>query len=52
MSYKNHLSVVLESLGLNSKDIKVYLCLLENGAMAPAIVARLTDISRSSCYDI
>lgn len=52
MSYKNQLSVVLKSLGLNSKDIKVYICLLQNGAMAPATVGRLTGISRSSCYDI
>lgn len=52
MSYKNQLVVVLKSMGLNDKHIKVYLCLLEGGAMAPATVARLTEMSRSTCYDI
>lgn len=52
MSYKNQLAVILKSMELNDRQIKIYFCLLDGGAMAPATVARLLDMSRSTCYDI
>jgi hypothetical protein len=42
----------LTSLGFSDKEISVYLCVLQHGRIAPANVARLTKINRSTVYFI
>jgi sugar-specific transcriptional regulator TrmB len=43
---------ILKKIGLNDKEINVYFCLLENGAMSVRDVAMLTKINRGTSYDI
>jgi sugar-specific transcriptional regulator TrmB len=45
-------SEILQQLGFNEKEIKIYLTVLEHGKMAPAQVARLTSINRTTVYAI
>lgn len=40
----------LAALGLSDKQVEVYLCVLRHGRIAPANVARITKINRSSVY--
>lgn len=42
----------LSQLGLSSKEIKIFLSLLRVGPMAASTLARLTQIKRSSVYDV
>ena len=42
----------LKEIGLNDKEIKVYMTLLKNGRMIPAALAKLCKISRPSIYNI
>lgn len=43
---------LLKTLGFNTKEIMVYLCVLENGKITPATVARLTKINRTTVYAV
>jgi sugar-specific transcriptional regulator TrmB len=43
---------ILKKIGLNDKEINIYLCLLENGAMSVREVAEFTKINRGTGYDI
>lgn len=43
---------ILKKLNLNDKEIKVYLKLLEYGAISVRSLAELTDINRGTTYDI
>lgn len=43
---------ILKKLGLNDKEIKVYLTLLEYGAISVRTLAELADFNRGSAYDI
>ncbi len=42
----------LKSLGLSDNEIKVYLCVLENTKITPAVVARKTGVSRPTAYGV
>jgi sugar-specific transcriptional regulator TrmB len=42
---------ILQKLGLNDKEIKVYLTLLRHGKMKPAVIADLTKVSRPLVYN-
>lgn len=42
----------LREIGLNDKEIKVYLTLLKNGRMTPAALAKLSKINRPTVYNI
>lgn len=41
----------LEGLGFSNLEIKIYLALLDHGAMSPYQIAKKVDISRSSIYN-
>lgn len=43
---------LLKKLGFSEKEIQVYLVVLENGKIAPARVATLTNIKRSTVYAV
>jgi len=43
---------VLKKIGLNDKDIKIYLKLLEHGAMSVRALAALAELNRGTTYDI
>ncbi|MCX6740427.1 MAG: TrmB family transcriptional regulator [Candidatus Parcubacteria bacterium] len=43
---------IFKKLGLNDKEIKVYLTLLEYGAISVRSLAELADLNRGSAYDI
>lgn len=43
---------ILEQLGLNNKQIAVYLTVLEHGTMSPSAVGRITNINRTTVYAI
>lgn len=43
---------ILKKAGLSEPQAKIYRCLLENGAMAPAELAVATDLSRENCYAV
>ncbi len=43
---------LLAKLGFSEKEIQVYLAVLENGKIAPARVASLTQIKRSTVYAV
>lgn len=43
---------LLKKLGFSDKEIQVYLTVLENGKIAPAQVASLTKIKRSTVYAV
>ena len=42
----------LRKIGLNDKEIKVYLMLLKNGRTTPANLSKLTKINRATIYNI
>jgi sugar-specific transcriptional regulator TrmB len=42
----------LKEIGLNDKEIKVYLILLKHGRMTPTSLAKLSKISRPTVYNI
>jgi sugar-specific transcriptional regulator TrmB len=42
----------LKKLGLSDNEIKVYLCVLENTKVTPAMVARKTGVSRPTAYGV
>lgn len=42
----------LKKLGLSDKEIKVYLKLLEHGALSVRALAELSDLNRGTAYDI
>ncbi|KKR21126.1 MAG: hypothetical protein UT48_C0013G0016 [Parcubacteria group bacterium GW2011_GWE2_39_37] len=43
---------ILKKIGLNDKDIKIYLKLLEHGAMSVRSLAELAELNRGTAYDI
>jgi sugar-specific transcriptional regulator TrmB len=42
----------LKKLGLNDKEIQVYIALLKNGKTKPSVLANLTKLKRASLYHI
>lgn len=42
----------LQELGLGAKERSVYLCVLENGKLSAASIARITRINRATVYSI
>lgn len=42
----------LQKLGLNEKEVKVYLALLKGGKMKPSTLAKITKFNRSTLYNI
>lgn len=42
----------LEKLGLNEKEIKVYLALLKSGKTKPSILAKITKLNRATLYAV
>ncbi|MCD4705112.1 hypothetical protein K8R66_03490 [bacterium] len=47
-----HLIKTLEQFGLNKKQAKLYLVVLELGSATVNVIAHKSGIARSSCYDI
>jgi HTH-type transcriptional regulator, sugar sensing transcriptional regulator len=43
---------ILKKIGLAEKEIKVYLALLEHGALSVRTLAELADLNRGTAYDI
>ena len=43
---------ILKKIGLNDKEIKVYLALLKNGPTKPASLAIITKLNRATLYNI
>lgn len=43
---------LLRRLGFSDKEIQIYLCILENGKIAPAAIASLTNIKRPTVYAV
>ncbi|MES2216428.1 MAG: helix-turn-helix domain-containing protein [Patescibacteria group bacterium] len=43
---------ILRNIGLNDKEIKVYLALLKTGKIRPAALSRITKINRATVYNI
>jgi len=43
---------LLSDLGFSEKEIAVYLCILKNGKVTPANIARLTKINRTTVYAV
>jgi sugar-specific transcriptional regulator TrmB len=42
----------LKQLGLTDNEIKVYLCVLENTKITPALIARKTGVTRPTAYGV
>ncbi len=42
----------LRKIGLNDKEIKIYLTLIKNGKITPTVLSRLTKINRATVYSI
>lgn len=42
----------LKKLGLTDNEIKVYLCILENTKITPAMIARKTGVTRPTAYGV
>jgi len=42
----------LQKIGLNDKEIKVYLSLLKNGKLTPSALSKMTKINRATVYNI
>lgn len=42
----------LKSLGLTDNEIKVYLCVLENTKITPALVSKKTGVTRPTAYSV
>lgn len=47
----DELIISLEGLGFSTLECKIYLSLLDYGAMSPYQIAKKVDISRSSIYN-
>ena len=43
---------ILKKLGLEDKEIKVYLILLKSGKLRPSAISRLTKINRATVYNV
>lgn len=43
---------ILKKLEFNDKEIKVYLAILKHGKIAPADLAKITDINRTTVYSV
>lgn len=43
---------ILKSLGFSEKEIAVYICILEQGKVSAATVARITKINRTTVYSV
>lgn len=43
---------ILKNLGLNDKEIKVYLALFKSGKIKPAALAKITKLNRATLYSI
>jgi sugar-specific transcriptional regulator TrmB len=43
---------ILKKIGLNDKEIKIYIKLLEHGAMSVRALAELSELNRGTSYDI
>jgi sugar-specific transcriptional regulator TrmB len=43
---------LLEKLGFDEKEIAVFIAVLERGRVAPAVVATITGINRSTVYSV
>ena len=43
---------LLNKIGLNDKEIRVYLALLKNGRLTPTVLSKLTKINRATVYNI
>jgi sugar-specific transcriptional regulator TrmB len=43
---------ILKKIGLNDKEIKVYLALLKNGPTKPSVLASHTQLNRATLYNI
>jgi len=52
MKNNNHLSDFLEALGLESREIEAFNCLLERGIMTTLELSRFTKIPRTTLYRI
>jgi predicted transcriptional regulator len=46
------LNQYLQQLGFSSKEIAVYLCILESGKLSAASVSRITKINRTTVYSV
>jgi predicted transcriptional regulator len=46
------LDQLLRQLGFGDKEIAIYLCILENGKLSAASVARITKINRTTVYSV
>lgn len=46
------LNELLSNLGFGTKEIVVYLCILEHGKLSAAAVARITRINRTTVYSV
>lgn len=42
----------LKKLGLSDNEIKIYLCVLENGKITPARIAKKTSVTRPTVYSV
>lgn len=42
---------ILQKIGLNEKEIEIYLCLLEYGTRPASFIAKKTDINRATAYN-
>jgi len=42
----------LKKLGFSTKEVNIYLTILENGKISPANIADITKINRSTVYSI
>lgn len=43
---------MLKKIGLNDKEVKVYLTLFENGATKPTVLAKMTKLNRATLYNV
>jgi sugar-specific transcriptional regulator TrmB len=52
MLSKKHISIRLQNIGMSSKEVKIFLTLLQLGEALPSTLARRTGINRSTTYMI
>lgn len=43
---------ILKNLGLNDKEIKVYLALFKSGKIKPSVLAKITRLNRATLYSV
>ncbi|MDP1884471.1 MAG: helix-turn-helix domain-containing protein [Candidatus Moranbacteria bacterium] len=43
---------ILKNLGLNDKEIKVYLALFKSGKVKPSVLAKITQLNRATLYSV